>query len=161
MITVPRANASAAGPAIACVVVGRDEDALALAEAVRWREALRALLSVLYALPAPVCAVSPLGDVWCEDHVAVVAAAGEWLERHAAGPGVAERVIIPGPAGASVGDWIARHDPLLVLAARRTGGLRRLVGGDASSSLPRNVACAIQVVRSPAITSELVTRRKP
>jgi hypothetical protein len=134
---------------VACLVVGRDEDALAVAEALRWREALGARLVVLYLLPAPVCVVSPEGGVWCEDPIAVQGAAADWLKAHAAALGVDEQVLLPGIAGASVGDWIGRRQPLLLVAVRRRGRLARLLGGDAAAHLPRHPQCAVQVVSEP------------
>jgi len=42
---------------------------------------------------------------------------------------------------------------VLLVAARRRGRLGRLVGGDASSYLPRNTTGAIQVVSVPAVAA--------
>src|SRR5687768_15547640 len=123
-------SASLPARRIACLVTGGDEDALAIAEALRWRGALGARLCVLYLLPAPVCVVSPEGGVWCDDPIAFQDAASDWLETHTAGLAVDERVLLPGLAGTSVGDWIGRMRPLLLVAARRRGRLVRALGGD-------------------------------
>ncbi len=135
---------------VACVVVGQDEDLPALAQALRWRDALRARLSLLYALAAPVCVASVAGGIWCDDPIATRIASKDWLQEHTAGLGIEEIVLLPGPAGASVGDWIVRNEPLLLVAARRRGRLARLLGGDAAAHLPRSVRCAIQLVSAPS-----------
>ena len=129
---------------IACLLSGRRGEDPALLEGLRLRSPGPARLSAVHVCPPPVTCVSPYGDVWIDDPLALEAAARAWLEERTSGVEGVDRVLLHGPVLPSLCAWARSSRVDLIVVTRPASWLRRALVGDASRCV-RHASCAVLV----------------
>ena len=133
---------------IACLLSDRRGEDPALLEGLRLRSSGPARLSLVHVCPPPVTCVSPYGDVWIDDPVALEAAARAWLEERTRGVAGVDRVLLHGPVVPSLCAWARSSRVDLIVVTRPASRLRRALVGDASRCT-RHASCPVLVAGEP------------
>lgn len=131
---------------LACLLADVGGDEAALAEAVAWRDAAGARLTVLACLPTPRYVAWPDGGVWWDDLLGLEETMRAWLAERTAGLSVDQHVVLPDPLGPSACDWARREGLGLLIVARSTSRVDRLLHGDTAAYLIRHAPCPVLVV---------------
>ena len=134
---------------IACCI----DDSEAAARALAHADALRALsggrLSVLHVIPSPAfltALAAQLGGAPVHDSALEREAAEMWLTEQLRGREAAEAVLLEGhPAEAAV-DWAREAGCDVMVAARHSGVIERVLIGSFASHLAHNAPCPVLLI---------------
>ena len=129
---------------IACLLSDRPGEDPALLEGLRLRSSGHARLSLVHVCPPPVTCVSPYGDVWMDDPVALEDAARARLEETARGLDGVEHVLLRGPVVPALCAWARSARVDLIVVTRPASRLRRALVGD-PSRCARGAPCPVLV----------------